>query len=121
MTTFKVGDKVRCIQKSFNGYPGIVGKVYEVKDAIDQHTGYGHIVLITDEPCANLGCQNNRFELVTQDQLDKADAALTGVVAGIDAMLDAASAKSRAIGGEDKGYVPDKIDWDKHKQYMRNL
>lgn len=117
MANFKVGDKVRCIKVSMNGYPGIPGKVYEVRD-VDNSMHGGHIYLITDEPCGNLGCQSERFELVASDC--KVDA--LAVVAGeIDAMLDAAMEKSRAIGGEDKGYVPDKIDWDKHKQYMRSL
>ena len=117
---FKKGDKVRCVAASSNGYPGIVGKVYEVKDIVDQGT-YGHIYLVTDEPGANLGCQNARFELVTQAQQAAADAALTQIVGGIDQILDAAYERQRAIGGQDKGYKPDAIDWDKHKKFMRNL
>lgn len=101
---FKVGDRVRCVKASpYGGYDSDVGKDYIVI-SVTPNTGF---IKLRDD-----GEYNNpeRFELV-------------GVTATTDwdKQLDAAFEKQRAIGGEVKGYKPDAIDWDKHKQYMKGL
>ena len=105
---FKVGDTVRCVKDPLDiSYPGRVGQTYVVVEVVDsQHIRFEH---------GGLGVTAGRFELVNQD--DATSVAATDW----DGKLDAAFERQRAIAGEDKGYKPDAIDWDKHKQFMRNL
>lgn len=97
----KIGDRVQCIEASTNGYPGIVGKVYTVKDVV-KGTEW-HLYLETDEPCSTLACSAKRFKLYTGSDVSQ----------WFDDHLKEPPKK--------KERVPDELDWEKHKAFMRSL